>query len=61
MIKKYQCLIYLLCGVSGLFNSEIAVLRYDEYKEISHKKSITLSKKKNSHNFFYTELNLLKT
>lgn len=50
--KKIPVFIYLLCGVSELFNSEVAVLRYDEYKEISHKKSITLNKKKNSHNFF---------
>lgn len=50
--NKIPTFIYLLCGVSNLKNSEIAVLRYDEFNEVAHKKNFTLGTKRNSQKFY---------
>lgn len=49
--EKIPIFIYLLCATNNLFNSEITVLRYEEFIEVSHKKSITIRKRKGSHSF----------
>lgn len=49
---KVPTFIYLLCGVKDLINSEIAVLTYDEFEKVSHKKNFTISNKKNYPNFY---------
>lgn len=50
--KKIPIFIYLLCAVNNLKNSEIAVLRYEEFKEVSSKANFTISKEKHSRNFY---------
>ncbi|MGN0517482.1 MAG: hypothetical protein ACI4II_02015 [Acutalibacteraceae bacterium] len=50
--KKIPVFIYLLCGVKDLINSEIAVLSYDEYAEVAHKKNFTVGVKKNYPKFY---------
>lgn len=50
--KKIPVFIYLVCGVNKLLNSEVAVLRYEEFNEVSTKTGITINKKKSGHNFF---------
>lgn len=50
--KRIPTFIYLLCGVENLRNSEIAVLRYDEFAEVIHKKTFTISLKKNFPKFY---------
>lgn len=50
--SKVPTFVYLLCCVDNLKNSEIAILRYDEFKEVAHKKSFTIGTKKNAQKFF---------
>lgn len=50
--KKIPVFIYLLCAVNNLKNSEIAVLRYEEFKEVYSKTNFTISKEKRSRNFY---------
>lgn len=50
--KKIPTFIYLLCGVENLKNSEIAILRYDEFKEVAHKNNFTIGTKKNAQKFY---------
>lgn len=50
--NKVPTFIYLLCCVDNLKNSEIAILRYDEFKEVVHKKNFTIGTKKNAQKFF---------
>lgn len=50
--NKVPTFIYLLCAVENLKNSEIAVLRYDEFAEVIHKKNFTISTKKNHPKFY---------
>ena len=52
----FSAFIYLLCGVKGLKDSEIAVLRYDEYAEVAHKKNFTIGIKKNYSDFYLHRL-----
>ena len=54
--NKIPAFIYLLCGVKGLKDSEIAVLRYDEYAEVAHKKNFTIGIKKNYSDFYLHRL-----
>ena len=49
--KRIPTFIYLLCGMPSLKDSEIAVLRYDEFNEVSDKINIKLSLKKNDRYF----------
>lgn len=49
--NKTPVFIYLLCSFDSLKNSEIAVLQYDEFKDVSEKQSITISLNKHSRNF----------
>lgn len=58
--KKCPTFIYLLCCTKEFKNSEIAVLRYDEYEKVSHKKNFSISKKKNSPYFFLHRSKSLK-
>ena len=44
--KQIPAFIFLLCAVDNLKGSEIAILKYDEFKEIEHKKNFTISVKK---------------
>lgn len=50
--NKIPIFIYLLCAVPTLRNSEIAVLRYDEFNEVKHKSNFTLSLRKNYSDFY---------
>ena len=50
--RKTPVFIYLLCAVDNLKNSEIAVLRYEEFNEVSSKSNFTISKEKRSRNFY---------
>lgn len=50
--EKIPTFIYLLCAMNGLKNSEIAVLRYDEFSEVAHKKNFTIGTKKNYSKFY---------
>ena len=50
--NKIPTFIYLLCGVKTLKDSEIAVLHYDEYAEVSNKMNFTIGIKKNYPNFY---------
>lgn len=50
--KKIPTFIYLLCAVDNLKNSEIAVLKYDEFNEVAHKNNFTISLKKNFPKFY---------
>ncbi len=57
ILKKYHdekipTFIYLLCGVKNLNGSEIAILRYDEFQEVMHKKSFTIGLKKKQPKFY---------
>ncbi len=49
--SKIPVFIYLLCAVKNLKESEIAVLRYEEFNEVSLKTNFTITKEKNSRNF----------
>lgn len=49
--QKTPIFIYLLCAVDGLQNSEIAILKYDEFLKVSHKTNFTIGTKKNARNF----------
>lgn len=51
-VDRMPTFIYLLCGVENLRNSEIAVLRYDEFAKVINKKAFTISLKKNYPNFY---------
>lgn len=50
--EKIPAFICLLCGVKGLKDSEIAVLGYDEFAQVAHKKNFTIGTKKNYPNFY---------
>lgn len=50
--KKTPVFIYLLCAINNLKDSEIAVLRYEEFNEVSSKTNFTISKEKHSRNFY---------
>lgn len=50
--NKTPIFIYLLCAISTLKNSEIAVLRYDEFSEVKHKNNFTIGLKKNYSDFY---------
>lgn len=50
--NKIPTFIYLLCALDSLKNSEIAVLRYDEFHEVSHKANFTIGTKKNAQKFY---------
>lgn len=49
--NKIPTFIYLLCGIQKLSDSGIAVLRYEEFNQVSNKKTITIKQKKNSRYF----------
>lgn len=44
--------IYLLCLKENMQNSEIAVLKYDEYTYVKNKSAITIGAEKNKRNFY---------
>lgn len=50
--NKMPTFVYLLCAVNNLKNSEIAILRYDEFQEVAHKKNFTIGTKKNAQKFY---------
>ena len=50
--EKIPTFIYLLCGVKNLMNSEIAILRYEEFAEVVDKKNIGIRARK-GHSSFY--------
>lgn len=50
--EKIPTFIYLLCGVKNLKNSKIAILRYDEFQAVLHKKNFTIGLKKHQQNFY---------
>lgn len=50
--SKIPTFIYLLCAVKNLKNSEIAVLRFDEFHEVMHKNGFTIGLKKNYPKFY---------
>lgn len=50
--NKIPVFIYLLCAVDNLISSEIAVLRYEEFNEVSSKKNFTINKTKRGRKFY---------
>ena len=56
-LKKYHnenegVLIYLLCLKGNIQDSEIVVLKYDEYKQVKNKNTITIGAEKGKKTFF---------
>lgn len=52
--NKIPTFIYLLCAVDNLKNSEIAILRYDEFNEVADKKQFKIGTKKIFSKILYT-------
>ena len=50
--ENKEVFIYLLCLKSNIQESEIAVLRYEEYKQIKNKAALTIGVEKGKKTFF---------
>ena len=49
--KRIPTFIYLLCCVNGLKDSEIAVLKFEEFKKVINKGNFTIALKERSRSF----------